>query len=526
MFARRILPTVAGFMLAVAAGAQTLYPSQPDWISADTQVSTGGALVDLNLDGWLDFVVANGNDMAQQRIAVYHNRGDGTFPTLPTWQSADQVFNGHLAVADVNGDGWPDIAVATLGEFSTTGPIARVYLNNGGTLSSLPNWSANVIGNAFGVAFGDMNNDGRPDLAVATGWAYSPPKHYRNYVYLNVGGTLGPAPAWQSDDQYDHQGACWVDADGDGWLDLAFATQGTASRLYRNLGGTLETTASWQVMDVSSQDAIMVTAGDVTGDGVPDLLMADNNQLGGSGRFRQYNGQPGALFQTTASWTFNEGYCSAVALADVDCDGDLDLATGGWWDYTRIFLNTGTGFGSSDGWRSGRTSVIEKIAFGDIDKNGLRPVTTRLTPGVAGQRLFHLPYQPFQRLVAVVADGVPLLPSQYTADHEHGWITVGVNVAVELQIDYTVSSKLDMAITNWDNDVGNFVYYNRKIVRGDVNCDGKVDFGDINPFVALLTGGYPQKFPECDGQTFGDINADGRVDFGDINPFVSLLTNP
>lgn len=526
MHAYRIWCLATHLVFLSVAAAQTIYPTQPDWISADTQVSTGGALVDLNLDGWLDFVVANGNDMARQRIAVYYNRGDGTFPTLPDWQSADFVYNGHLDVADVNGDGWPDIAVATLGEFSATGPIARVYLNNQGTLSSLPDWTADVIGNAFGVAFGDINNDGRPDLAVATGWAYSPPKPYRNYVYYNVGGTLEATASWRSDDTYHYQGACWVDADGDGWLDLAFAAAGTASRVYRNLGGTLETTASWRVLDVANQDAIMVTAGDVNGDGYPELFLADNNQLGGSGRFRQYNGLPTGLFQTSASWLFNEGYCSAVALADVDCNGRLDLMTGGWWRPTRLFLNTGTGFGPTASWQSTRTSVIEKIAFGDIDKNGLRPVTTRLAPAVAGQRLFHLPYRPLQRLVAVVADGVPLTPEQYTLNHEHGWITVGVDVAAELRLDYTVSSQLDMAVTNWDNDVGNFVYYNRKIVRGDVNCDGRVDFGDINPFVDLLTGGYHQKFPECDGETFGDINADGRVDFGDINPFVNLLANP
>jgi hypothetical protein len=526
MHARFLLPLAAGLALAATAIGQTIYNGNPDWVSTDTAgVATGGALVDLNRDGWLDFVVSNGNDMAQQHLAVYYNNGDGTFPTTPNWQSTDLVYNGHLDVADVNGDGWPDVAVATLGEFSTQGPIARLYLNNNGVLSSLPDWSANITGNAFGLAFGDMNNDGRPDLAIATGWAYGTPNQQHNYVYLNVGGTLSATPSWTSADTWDYQGACWVDGNADGWLDLAFAAGNTRSRVYRNLGGMLETTASWQESDVATQDAIMVTAGDVNGDGRLDLIFADNNQIsGGSGRFRQYNGSLVGMFTPTAAWTYSEGYCSAVALADLDSDGHLDLVTGAWWDYTRIFLNNGSGFGTTYSWRSTPTSVIEKICFGDIDKNGLRPVEKVFTAPPVGRRLFYLPQQPIQEVTAVLVDGQPLLPSQYFANMEHGWLTVGVDVAAELKVDYTVSSKLDMAITNWDDTLGNYVYYNRLVVLGDANCDGKLDFGDINPFVMLFTGNYEQYFPDCDAATFCDMNGDGTIDFGDINPFVAALT--
>ncbi len=525
MPARVMLPVAVALSLTAGAVGQTIYTANPNWISADTQVSTGGALVDLDGDGWLDFVVANGNDMAQQRIAVYYNNGDGTFPPTPNWQSADFVYNGHLDVADVNGDGWPDVAVATLGEFSTQGPIARLYLNNNGTLSSTPDWSANIIGNAFGCAFGDMNNDGRPDLAVATGWAYGTPNQQYNYVYLNVGGMLSATPSWTSSDTWDYQGACWVDGNHDGWLDLAYAAANTRSRVYRNYAGMLETTASWQLTDVTNQDAIMVTAGDVTGDGRPDLLIADNNQIsGGSGRFRQYNGLAIGMFSPTAAWTYQEGYCSAVALVDVNCDGLLDLATGAWWDYTRIFLNTGSGFGSTHSWRSTPTSVIEKICFGDIDKNGLRPVVHVFAPVPAGRRLFHLPHQVIQEVTAVIADGQPLAPSQYFAKHDLGWLTVGVDVTSFLQVEYTVSSKLDMAITNWDNNKGNYVYYNQLVVMGDANCDGTLDFGDINPFVMLFTGTHELYYPDCDAATFCDMNGDGVIDFGDINAFVAALT--
>jgi hypothetical protein len=63
------------------------------------------------------------------------------------------------------------------------------------------------------------------------------------------------------------------------------------------------------------------------------------------------------------------------------------------------------------------------------------------------------------------------------------------------------------------------------LAYGDMNCDGLVDFGDINPFVLALAnpGQYGLMFPDCDIMN-GDINQDGSVDFGDINPFVSCLT--
>ncbi len=517
---------VAVWLTAVSVGyGQAVYPGSPDWVSGDTPVSTGAALVDIDRDGWLDFVVANGNDMAQQRLAVYYNQGDGTYPATPDWQSADIAYNGHLDVADVNGDGWTDVAVAHLGAGSTFEPIARLYLNNGGTLSSLPDWTADVDGNAFGVAFGDMNNDGRPDLAVGTGWAYSPQQFYANYVYLNVAGALESSASWSSADTYHYQGVVWVDANQDGWLDLAAAASGSQSRMYLNLGGTLETTASWHLTDVANQDAIMMTAGDVTGDGRPDLFLADNDQLGGgSGRFRQYNGLPVGTFSQMANWTYAEGYCSAVALADVNADGLLDLATGGWWDPTRVFFNQGSGFDASAGWSSSVTSVVEKVVFGDIDKNGLRTVVEVIPPD-GGRRLFHLAQRPIQRVVSVSRDGVALLPSEYVCNREHGWVSVGTAPLIGLEVTYACSSNLDMAVTNWDDDVGNFVYYSDLSIPGDANCDGRADEADVALLVLLLVdrSAYDAAYPDCDADTFCDLNGDSRLDGLDIQGLIDLI---
>ena len=60
---------------------------------------------------------------------------------------------------------------------------------------------------------------------------------------------------------------------------------------------------------------------------------------------------------------------------------------------------------------------------------------------------------------------------------------------------------------------------------GDTNCDGHVDFADINGFVQALSdpSGYQATHPTCAIEN-ADINSDGQENFGDINPFVLLLS--
>jgi hypothetical protein len=64
-------------------------------------------------------------------------------------------------------------------------------------------------------------------------------------------------------------------------------------------------------------------------------------------------------------------------------------------------------------------------------------------------------------------------------------------------------------------------------IVGDLNCDGLLSFGDINPFVLALTNpaAYYVQYPDCN-RLNADINGDRHVDFRDINPFVTLLSHP
>jgi hypothetical protein len=145
-----------------------------------------------------------------------------------------------------------------------------------------------------------------------------------------------------------------------------------------------------------------------------------------------------------------------------------------------------------------------------------------------------------------VLDNFPSSPS-YSRNtlkqgETHGDIFVNAGATMEIDFNFT----LDAASMNQLEDVKFIVMaqklnpsapsriYNAGVAigpfdstPGDLNCDGLIDFADINPFVLALTdpNGYAAQFPDCNIMN-ADINEDGLVDFGDINPFVDLLTSP
>jgi hypothetical protein len=152
--------------------------------------------------------------------------------------------------------------------------------------------------------------------------------------------------------------------------------------------------------------------------------------------------------------------------------------------------------------------VVEKIVFGDVDRNGVRSATE--TFGPSSERLFYLEHQPIQEIVAIRRDGVTLGPHECTFSREHGWVSLASAPTVSLEVDYTYSTSLDMAITNWDSTVGNFLYYNQLGCRGDLNGDGRTDLTDLGILLADFGCTTPP------GPCVGDLNGDGNTDLADL----------
>ena len=312
---------------------------------ASQVLSLNGCHADFDNDGNLDILLLRGAWEVPRRMSLLRNRG-GIFEDVTLSAGLDDPIATQAAGwADYDNDGSVDLYVA--GEFDASRPdlrnLGRLYHNRGdGTFENVA-VAAGVTNGRFGkgVAWGDYDGDGLPDLYISN-------LSQGNRLYHNRGdGTFIDAAVVLGVTEPTAGFACWFwDYDNDGQLDLwvnpngatlseviadqlGRPTTGERPRLYRNQG------RSEPFRDVTAElglDRVVLPMGsnfgDLDNDGFLDIYL-------GTGRPSYLYLMPNVLFRndggrrfvdvTAATGTGHLQKGHGVAFADWDRDGDADI---------------------------------------------------------------------------------------------------------------------------------------------------------------------------------------------------------
>jgi hypothetical protein len=265
-------------------------------------LGSGCAFLDYDRDGWQDILLINGTDWPGHKkrrttLRLYHNNGNGTFTDVTSRAGLDvEMYGMGVAVGDYNNDGFPDILITCVGQnrlFRNTGKGSFIDVTNSSGLGKREGFSTSAL-------WFDYDCDGLLDLFVCNYVKWSP----EHDVFCSLDGK--------------HKSYCTPEA-----------YRGATCWLFHNRGdGTFEdVTAASGIFDSSSK-SLGVALFDDNHNGWPDLLVANDTQPN-----KLYRNQHNGTFKDSAVEAgiafSSEGKARAgmgVDVADFDNSGTAGVA--------------------------------------------------------------------------------------------------------------------------------------------------------------------------------------------------------
>ena len=549
----------AALTFQLSLDAATGVGPAPTFATSQTFATGSGpymaTVADINGDGKPDVIAVN---LTGNAISVLLN-STAAGAVTPSFVAQQTFATGmgvrYIAIADVNGDGKPDVIVANFSDNTVS-----VLLNTtapGSTTASFATQQTFATGSEpFSVTAGDINGDGKPDLIVA------------NYddntvsVLLNTTTPGATVPSFATQQTF-AAGALPVsvataDVNGDGRADLIVSNR-SDNNVSVLLNATVPgaTTASFasQKTFAAGMGASSVIAADINGDGKADLIVT--NLFDDTVSVLLNSTTPGAAIASfVPQQTFATGGGPlTVSAVDVNGDGKLDLIIANHNDTTvSVLLNTTAPGAALPTFRPQQTVATGSNPYsatpldingdGKLDlvvanyfNNTISVLLNTSVPGTsalsfAGQQTFATNLEPIVTTADVNGDGKPdLIVATGPAD------SVSVLLNTTAPGAATPSFAAPQAF-----DAGSFPEH---AIAADVNGDGMPDLIAVNygdntisvllnttvPGATTLSFAQQQVFATGSIPTFvavADINEDGRPDLIVANSgdnTVSVLLN-